>query len=105
TWIRPQIPVSVKNLRGTSRRPTCSCGSWLRHWYFHTQSRRSVCSIYNCRDPCEVGAHVLCDLPMMGRVEFIVPTCYDCNHPSRDDWKALKLDVGLVFVSAERTGC
>ena len=50
--------VKVKNENGTSKRPVCTCGSWLNHWEKFSQKKQRKCSIENCNELTYSGAHV-----------------------------------------------
>ena len=83
-----------KNVNGTSDR-RCNCGSWLQHWInFSGQTWPKKCSVVNCSNPAEVGAHVYNSLASM--YEYIVPMCKSCNGKN----EPFAIDEGVVKVSA-----
>lgn len=95
---------TVRNIRGTSWR-SCSCGSWIEHYYNATGSRRQICGAYGCGKPAQVGAHVH-KIVGRGRAdwrEYIVPFCHACNMTS--DEIDLKVGVILVPANTQVMGC
>lgn len=92
-----------KNKGGTSFRYNCKCGSWKNHW--ENFSGRSLykqkCSLLGCSNYAEQAAHVFCSNSKVGKFEWLVPLCKNCNHPSNEDFFSLK--IGTVLVNANRS--
>ena len=98
--------IIVRNARGTSRRRSCNCGTWIDHWYRHqtAPSRRIVCAALGCSDSVLVGAHVV-DVSRRGMrpLHWIVPTCHRCNMTS--DELAIKITVEMISANTRLMGC
>lgn len=64
------------NATGTSNR-SCPCGSWKDHWLTHSgKSWPSTCSVVDCDNSPELGAHVK-NPGVTGH--RITPMCVECN--------------------------
>ncbi len=67
-----------KNVVGSGGRGTCSCGSWKNHWINSEGDWPTYCSVKNCYERAEHGAHVKNnDEPG----ERIIPMCSSHNNP------------------------
>lgn len=54
---------AVVNVKGSSSRPKCGCGSWINHWLLYTGNMdkgvtNPKCVYMGCSSPSEDGAHV-----------------------------------------------
>ncbi len=45
--------VKIKNENGTSKRPVCSCGSWISHWKNFSYEDVEKCSVDGCNNKAE----------------------------------------------------
>jgi hypothetical protein len=89
----------VINLNGTSDN-VCRCGSWLNHWKnFSGQSLPNRCSVMNCNNNLEVGAHVQKD-GSYDKNWYIVPICQDCNAKT---YSSLEISDYITLVSANKS--
>ena len=85
----------VKNLAGTSGL-RCKCGTWIKHWFNHTKSKRTLCAVIGCNKEARVGAHVHLTDRRMGAQWWIVPFCYSHNHHSKKEEVYLKPEIELI---------
>ncbi|MCG6169732.1 hypothetical protein [Leptospira sanjuanensis] len=87
--------MKIKNINGTSDN-TCKCPSWLAHWEkFSTQKIPAYCSVENCSNKPEVGAHV-----QRGDVVdfnwYIIPLCKEHNGKKNE---TLTIDSSIKLAS------
>ena len=83
------------NATGTSA-ASCPCSSWKSHWIRNcSKSWPNVCSVGNCSNSADVGAHVK---NSSAEGTWIVPMCNSCN--GNDDSFNLKGNVTLVPAKA-----
>ncbi len=94
-----EAPVKVKNINGTSQN-SCPCGSWLNHWKKMSGKAAYYCSVTDCHESVEVGAHVQKD----GGTDaswYIVPMCK--KHNAKAPSLNIRDDVQLVPANVSKT--
>lgn len=74
--------VKVQNEKGTSKRPLCTCGGWLKHWEKFSKKKQKQCSIVDCDKIANAGAHIT--RPQAKNEDYkthsyIVPMCTSHN--------------------------
>lgn len=92
--------VIVKNEIGTSKRGICGCGSWLKHWEKVSDELVICCSVEDCFELAEHGAHVLrpyAKNEAYKRKSYIIPMCPTHNG---QHGKELRVRIGTTFVWA-----
>ena len=97
--------VKVKNENGTSKRPACSCGSWLEHWENYSGKIQTKCSIKDCDELAEVGAHIT--RPNAKNADYkthsyILPMCTTHNN-QRGEILTTKKNCTFVWANVKET--
>lgn len=81
------LPLSGwKNVKNSGNKK-CNCGSWKDHWINSKGDWPTYCSVKNCYERAEDGAHVRNE-KVMG--EKIVPMCKKHNNPDNTSSFELK---------------
>ena len=74
--------VTVKNENGTSKRSSCSCGGWLKHWEKLSGKTAGKCMIKNCNNDAVDGAHITrpkAENEDYKTHSYIIPMCKEHN--------------------------
>lgn len=94
----------VRNVSNSSWR-SCTCGSWIEHWYAATGSSRAYCAVLGCTNLAEVGAHVRILDRRSGDGLYIAPLCRACNIHHNTDEMWLDSRVDLISANTQAMGC
>lgn len=97
--------VKIKNEVGTSKRPTCKCGSWMAHWENFSKKKATRCSVDGCNELAIHGAHVtrpMAKTPEYKTHSYIVPMCAAHNGKHGDTFNS-KNNVTFVWANAKET--
>jgi len=97
---------TVTNANGTAEKKCPNCGTWLDHWKLFSKEIAGVCSILNCKNDAEVGAHVL--RPLANPEEYkthpyIIPMCKEHNGKSSTDQMKTKENTTFVWANVKET--
>jgi hypothetical protein len=98
--------VTVTNANGTADRTCSNCGTWLAHWENYSTYSAHKCSILNCNNDAEVGAHVL--RPYANNQDYkkrpyIIPMCKTHNGKSSEEEMKTKEGIEFVWANVEKT--
>ena len=90
--------IKIHNINGTSDN-ACPCGSWKQHWIKQGGGKwPNECSVNNCRETAEVGAHV--QKAKGSDRWYIVPMCKNHNNQRGCD---AEVSVNTIFINANKT--
>lgn len=98
--------VTVKNANGTAGKTCPNCGTWLNHWNKYSSYSATTCSIENCDNEAEVGAHVLRPYAKNADYQtrpYIIPMCKTHNGQSSNIEMKTKTDVDFVWANVKET--
>ncbi len=94
--------MKVTNIEGTSGKDCKCCGTWLKHWSNGSGLTLPIhCSVENCSNKCEVGAHVQ-KVDPTDRSTYIVPLCK--RHNSETE-KSLEVGSTRLVSDKESDNC
>ena len=89
--------VVVQNQNGTASR-SCGCKSWIKHWEEFSKEVAILCSVKDCYDVAEHGAHVTRPKnESLRKYSYIIPMCSTHN---RLHGKELTVKSMVTFVWA-----
>lgn len=97
--------VIVKNENGTSKRPLCSCGGWLKHWENLSGKKSTKCMIKDCNNDAFDGAHITrpkAEKDEYKTYSYIVPMCKEHNGKHGEEL-ATKKNVTFVWANVSET--
>ena len=97
--------VKIKNENGTSKRPVCSCGSWISHWKNFSYEDVEKCSVDGCDNKAEHGAHITrpnAQNETYKTASYIVPMCSSCNGQNGQTFTA-KNNTTFVWANVSKT--
>ncbi|WP_157379380.1 hypothetical protein [Burkholderia ubonensis] len=98
--------VTVTNANGTSEKRCSNCGTWLDHWEKYSTYSADTCSIINCENDAEVGAHVV--RPYAKKEEYktrpyIIPMCKAHNGKNSENEMKTKENIEFVWANVKET--
>ena len=91
---------------GQQTKKCSNCGTWLTHWEKYSTYSADKCSILNCKNDAEVGAHVLRPYAKTENYKnrpYIIPMCKTHNGKSSEDEMKTKVGVEFVWANVEQT--
>lgn len=94
--------VIIRNATGTSEF-NCNCGSWLNHWEEFSHIKYPKCSINQCDEHAEHGAHVTRPKAKYEKYKthlYIIPMCRTHNLMHG---KMFRVKIGTIFVWANKS--
>ncbi|MBP4049711.1 hypothetical protein J9978_09380 [Chromobacterium violaceum] len=98
--------VTVTNANGTADRKCSNCGTWLEHWEKYSTYTAGKCSISDCNNSAEVGAHVLrphAENEDYKTHPYIIPMCKTHNGKGSEDEMKTKGGVEFVWANVKET--
>lgn len=100
-----QSDVIIKNEVGTSKRPICTCGSWIDHWKKFSNKPAGKCAVNGCSNDATVGAHIT--RPNAKNEDYkthsyIVPMCSEHNGKHGEKFTSRK-NCTFVWANVSQT--
>lgn len=97
--------VTVRNAICTADRVCSNCGTWLNHWLKYSSYNVGDCSILNCHNAAEVGAHVLRPkaTAAIKACQYIIPMCRAHNSKASSVYMKTKVGVDFVWANINET--